>query len=126
MRGKTATARTTSTTHQFDHQARTSGSQVAAGREGERPLVSVVVPTKNERENVIRLIDRLEAALPTVGMEIVFVDASTDGTAGAIEEMGARSERDVVLVRQSAGRRNGGLGAAVLQGLRAARAPGRA
>lgn len=88
--------------------------------------MSVVVPTKNERENVIRLIDRLEAALPTVGMEIVFVDASTDGTAGAIEEMGARSERDVVLVRQSAGRRNGGLGAAVLQGLRAARAPGRA
>ncbi|HYY22678.1 MAG TPA: glycosyltransferase, partial [Thermoleophilaceae bacterium] len=85
--------------------------------------MSVVVPTKNERENVIRLIDRLEAALPTVGMEIVFVDASTDGTAETIEEMGPRSERDVVLVRQSAGRRNGGLGAAVVQGLRAARAP---
>jgi dolichol-phosphate mannosyltransferase len=96
---------------------------VAAGREGERPLVSVVVPTKNERENVIRLIDRLEAVLPTVGMEIVFVDASDDGTAEAIEEMGARSERDVVLVRQSSGRRNGGLGGAVVHGLRAARAP---
>jgi glycosyltransferase involved in cell wall biosynthesis len=83
----------------------------------------VVVPTKNERGNVARLIERLEAVLPTVAMEVIFVDASTDGTADAIEEMGMDSERDVVLVRQPPGPRNGGLGGAVVQGLRAARAP---
>jgi dolichol-phosphate mannosyltransferase len=89
----------------------------------ELPLVSVVVPTKNERDNVVRLVKRLEAVLPTVAMEIIFVDASTDGTAEAIEEMAKRSERDVVLLRQAPSRRRSGLGGAVVQGLCAARAP---
>jgi dolichol-phosphate mannosyltransferase len=89
----------------------------------EEPLLSIVVPTKNERENVVRLIDRLEAVLPTVAMEIIFVDASTDGTAEAIEERAARSKREILLLRQSSNRRIGGLGGAVVQGLRAARAP---
>jgi dolichol-phosphate mannosyltransferase len=90
---------------------------------GERPLVSVVVPTKNERGNVVRLVQRLEAVLPTVAMEIIFVDASTDGTAEAVERMARTSTRPVVLLRQSSARRIGGLGGAVLQGIRAARAP---
>jgi dolichol-phosphate mannosyltransferase len=88
-----------------------------------RPLLSVVVPTKNEAGNVARLLERLEAALPTVAMEIVFVDASTDGTADVIESMGQRSERDVLLVRQGAGGRMSGLGGAVVQGLAVSRAP---
>src|SRR5215217_149242 len=96
----------------------------AAGRVlREEPLLSIVVPTKNERGNVVRLIERLEAVLPTVAMEIVFVDASTDGTAQAIEEAAAGSKREIVLLRQSGNRRIGGLGGAVVQGLRAARAP---
>ena len=41
------------------------------------PLLSIVVPTKNELGNVAALIERLETVLPTVAMEIVFVDAST-------------------------------------------------
>jgi len=94
-----------------------------AKRPAEPPLVSVVVPTKNERGNVARLIERLEAVLPTVAMEIIFVDASTDGTAEAIEQMADQSDREVVLVRQEPGRGRNGLGGAVLQGLRAARAP---
>lgn len=89
----------------------------------EEPLLSIVVPTKNERDNVVRLIERLEAVLPTVAMEIVFVDASSDGTAEAIEQMAARGKREIHLLRQSASRRIGGLGGAVVQGLRAARAP---
>src|SRR5918999_6356818 len=88
-----------------------------------QPLVSVVVPTKNERGNVATLVERLDAALPTVAMEIVFVDDSTDGTAELVEEIARRTPRDVVLLRQAAGRRIGGLGGAVLQGIRAARAP---
>ena len=85
--------------------------------------MSIVVPTKNERGNVSRLLERLEAVLPTVAIEVIFVDASTDGTAEAVEEMGRRSERDVTLIRQQADSRSSGLGDAVVQGLRAARAP---
>jgi dolichol-phosphate mannosyltransferase len=89
----------------------------------EEPLLSIVVPTKNERDNVVRLIERLEAVLPTVAMEIIFVDASSDGTAAAVEEAAGRSKREIVLLRQASNRRIGGLGGAVVQGLRAARAP---
>ncbi|MEK6228231.1 MAG: glycosyltransferase family 2 protein [Actinomycetota bacterium] len=81
------------------------------------------MPTRNERENVAALLKRLEAALPTVAMEIIFVDASTDGTWAAIEELGRESTRDVILLRQAHERRRTGLGGAVVQGLRAARAP---
>src|SRR5215216_3329574 len=101
-----------------------SGTRVATPQlPGQRPLLSVVVPTKNERDNVARLLAHLEAVLPTVAMEIIFVDASTDGTADAIEQMGERSDRDVILLRQVRDRRFSGLGGAVVQGLRAARAP---
>ena len=85
------------------------------------PLLSIVVPTKNELGNVAALIERLEVVLPTVAMEIVFVDASTDGTAAFIEERARRCEREIVLVRQQPERRRSGLGAAVVQGIRAAR-----
>jgi dolichol-phosphate mannosyltransferase len=87
------------------------------------PLLSVVVPTKNERDNVAALVERLEAALPTVAMEIVFVDDSTDGTRELVEELAEDGRHELVLVPQAKQRRICGLGAAVLQGLRAARAP---
>jgi dolichol-phosphate mannosyltransferase len=90
---------------------------------GQRPLLSLVAPTKNERGNVAALAARLESVLPTVAMEIIFVDASTDGTDELIEEIAARSARDVVLLRQAPDGRGSGLGGAVVQGLRAARAP---
>ena len=89
----------------------------------EEPLLSIVVPTKNERDSVEALIERLEAVVPTVAMEIIFVDASTDGTAEVVEAAADRSRREIVLLPQSASRRIGGLGGAVVQGLRAARAP---
>jgi dolichol-phosphate mannosyltransferase len=87
------------------------------------PLLSMVIPTKNERDNVAAVVARLEAALPTVAMEIIFVDDSTDGTAELVEELSEESERDLVLVSQARQRRICGLGAAVVQGIRAARAP---
>ena len=90
-----------------------------------RPLLSIVVPTKNERDNVAALVERLEAALPTVAMEIIFVDESDDGTRELVEALAGRCSREVVLLRQ-ARERSCGLGAAVVQGLRAARARGSA
>ena len=86
-----------------------------------QPLLSIVVPTKNELGNVADLITRLETVLPTLEMEIVFVDASSDGTAAFIERAAARCGREVVLLRQKPDRRRSGLGAAVVQGMDAAR-----
>ena len=86
-----------------------------------RPLLSVVVPTKDECGNVAALLERLEAVLPTVAMEVIFVDASSDGTAELIESMGRRSDRDVLVLRQAGDSRRSGLGGAVVQGLAAAR-----
>ena len=87
------------------------------------PLLSIVVPTKDERANVAALVGRLEAALPTVAMEIIFVDDSSDGTAELVEELAHESERELLLLQQARQRRICGLGAAVIQGIRAARAP---
>ena len=51
------------------------------------------------------------------------MDASTDATPEFIEEIAGRCTREVVLLRQTRERGRSGLGAAVVQGLRAARAP---
>ena len=67
----------------------------------DRPLLSIVVPTKNERGNIAELIERLEAVLPTVAMEIIFVDASSDGTAESSRQAGGRCQREVVLLHQT-------------------------
>ena len=76
-----------------------------------RPLLSIVVPTKNEAGNVADLIARLEAVVPTVAMEIIFVDASTDATPEFIEEIAPRCTREVVLLRQTRERGRSGLAA---------------
>jgi dolichol-phosphate mannosyltransferase len=98
-------------------------SSTAPGTASARPLLSIVVPTKNECDNVGGLVERLEAMLPTVAMEIIFVDASTDATPDLIEALAPRCAHDVVLLRQTPDRYRRGLGGAVVQGLRAARAP---
>jgi len=59
-------------------------------------LVSVVIPVKDERDNVADLADALAAALSTApwDWECVWVDdGSTDGTTQAIVELSGRSSR---------------------------------
>jgi Glycosyl transferase family 2 len=85
------------------------------------PMVSVVVPTRNEAGNVERLIRLLDDVVPMVPMEIVFVDDSDDDTVAAIERAGRRSRRSVEVIHRAEGERSGGLGGAVLAGLRRAR-----
>lgn len=81
-------------------------------------LLSVVVPVKDERDNVRRVADRVRAALGTVAhWELVFVDdGSTDGTFAELEAIAVADPR-VKVVRL---RRNFGQSAATQAGLDAA------
>lgn len=43
-------------------------------------MLSIVIPTRNERDNVCELCERIEHTLATCEFEIIFVDDSTDDT----------------------------------------------
>ncbi|OLT02882.1 hypothetical protein BJF90_28440 [Pseudonocardia sp. CNS-004] len=92
---------------------------------GARPTelgVSVIVPTRNEAGNIRELLQQLSAALtPGPAAEVVFIDDSTDDTAEVIAAAAGDYPFSVVLVERS--RPVGGLGGAVVEGLRMARAP---
>lgn len=87
------------------------------------PLVSVVIPTRNEAGNVRELVRRLGAVMPGTPLEIVFVDDSDDGTDLVVEASRDTSEREIVLLHRPRERRVGGLGGAVVEGMRIARGP---
>jgi dolichol-phosphate mannosyltransferase len=88
-----------------------------------RPVLSIVVPTRNEVDNIDELVRRLEHCLSGVSAEIVFVDDSSDQTPQAIEAVSARTQLPIVLIHRPPEQRIGGLGGAVVEGLRVARAP---
>ena len=83
--------------------------------------VTVVVPTRNERDNVVPLLRRLEKVRPDVRLEVLFIDDSSDDTPRVIEGQARRCSRTVSLIHRPAGERSGGLGGAVRTGLLAAR-----
>ena len=84
------------------------------------PVLSVVVPTFNERENVTKLYRKLELALAGLAWEVVYVDDnSPDGTWDVVREL-ARQDSRVRCVRRI-GRR--GLSGACIEGILAASAP---
>jgi dolichol-phosphate mannosyltransferase len=82
--------------------------------------LAVVIPTYNERDNVIPTIAALEAALSGIEWEAIFVDDhSPDGTAERLRATALTSRRVRVLER--IGRR--GLSSACIEGLLATAAP---
>ena len=85
-----------------------------------RPALSVVVPMRDEAENVRALVDEIAAALNgALSFEIVCVDdGSADGTAEALKAARLAHPRLRVLRHQ----RSFGQSAALLTGVRAARA----
>jgi len=87
----------------------------------EAPFVSVVVPTRDEVDNIAPLLERLARVAPDTSMEIVFVDDSSDGTADEVRRQAARFDRDVTVVHRDPDARWGGLGGAVVDGIRQAR-----
>src|SRR4051794_27331634 len=48
------------------------------------PAVTVVIPSRNEEENIAELVSRLNAVAPGLPLEIVFVDDSDDETPHAV------------------------------------------
>jgi dolichol-phosphate mannosyltransferase len=89
------------------------------GVEPVAPLVSVVLPTKEEAGNVELIAARLDRVLPDVPLEVIFVDDSDDETPDAIRRI--RSRRPVRLVHRPPAERSGGLSGAVVAGLGVAR-----
>ncbi|MFL5828327.1 MAG: polyprenol monophosphomannose synthase [Solirubrobacteraceae bacterium] len=85
------------------------------------PDLTVVVPTRNERDNIAPLLRRLERVRPELDVEVLFVDDSTDETPEVIEIEARRSSRRVAVIHRSGGERAGGLGGAVQAGMVAAR-----
>src|SRR5690349_21589349 len=81
--------------------------------------LTIVVPTLNERENILPLLQKIEAALPDVAWEVIFVDDdSHDGTADTVRAIGRRDSR--VRCIQRLGRR--GLSSACVEGVLASSA----
>src|SRR3954447_20263855 len=61
---------------------------------GTPPLLSIVVPTFNERDNVRELIFRVDRVLAGTAWEIIFVDDnSPDGTAALVKGISAEDCR---------------------------------
>ena len=86
----------------------------AALPEHAAPVLSVIVPTLDERENVARVAEALKRALDGSAFEIVFVDDdSTDGTLDELAAL-AKGDKRIRFIRR-VGRR--GLAGAVIEGM---------
>ena len=97
--------------------ARPAGASDAASR---TPELTVVVPTLNERDNIVPLVELLDTALAGIAWEVIFVDDdSRDDTAAAVRAMARRDGR--VRSLQRIGRR--GLSTACIEGALASAAP---
>jgi dolichol-phosphate mannosyltransferase len=87
---------------------------------GSAPVLSVIVPTFNESQNIAELASRLEQSLAGIAWEAIIVDDnSPDGTAAVAKTIAAQNPRIRCLRRL--GRR--GLAGACLEGILSSSAP---
>jgi dolichol-phosphate mannosyltransferase len=104
----------------FRYNARHRTDVLALPAISSPPTISVIVPAKNEAQNVAPLVDELEAALRAIGpFEVIYVDdGSTDGMGAEIARLAATRP----WLRQIRHARSGGQSASVRTGVHAARA----
>jgi glycosyltransferase involved in cell wall biosynthesis len=101
------------------------GSELREDFHHKPPVVTIIVPTRNEAPNVAPLVSRIGAALgsrpgrPGTPWEVMFVDDSDDDTPHAVRAVGV--DAPVHLLHRPPGARPEGLGGAVLKGFGAAR-----
>jgi dolichol-phosphate mannosyltransferase len=94
-----------------------AGAESAPGEQ--TPRQTVVIPTYNERDNVVPLLERLSRILPAASTEILFVDDSTDDTPDVIHAAAESCPIPVTVHHRDDA--VGGLGGAVVEGFRLAR-----
>ncbi|MEW2248793.1 glycosyltransferase [Streptomyces sp. NPDC006975] len=82
------------------------------------PRLTVLVPTRNEREVVPLLLDALSPEFAALDAEILFVDDSDDDTPAVAAARAARCPLPVRLLHRPPGQRAGGLSGAVIAGAR--------
>jgi len=84
------------------------------------PALAVIIPTRNERDNIVPLYERLRVVLQGIDWEAIVVDDdSADGTVDAVRQLAA-GDRRVRLLRRLDRR---GLSSACIEGIQASTAP---
>jgi dolichol-phosphate mannosyltransferase len=92
------------------------------GPRAARPVVSIVIPTRDEAGNIEPLVDRLCEVMSEHPIEVIFVDDSVDGTDAVIRALPHRPNCAIRLIHRAPEARWGGLGGAVVDGMRIAEA----
>ncbi len=85
-------------------------------RSGGRTLLTLVIPTRNEVDNVPRLVRELRESLTGVDYRVVFVDDSTDRTPQVIRSTSEEDGR-IFLIHREEAEQGGGLSTAVITGM---------
>src|SRR3712207_1440987 len=94
-----------------------AGERDAGGARGSSDLLlAVVVPTRNEADNVPVLVRELRESLSGIDYRVVFVDDSTDETPEVIRGLCEEDGR-ITLIHRSDAERDGGLSTAVMTGM---------
>jgi dolichol-phosphate mannosyltransferase len=93
-------------------------TQAPSDPDADQPLLTIVIPTFNERDNIAVICGRIATALAPLRFEVIVVDDdSPDGTSAVVEDL-ARSDPRIRLITRT-GRR--GLAGACIEGMLAAR-----
>jgi len=87
-----------------------------AGSSVESPSLSIVIPTRNEADNVEALIATICAAVPGPDKELIFVDDSDDDTPLLLRRLLPEADCPGLVVQRLSEERAGGLSTAVVAG----------
>src|SRR5918994_874046 len=97
-----------------------AGERAVVGGRGaggaRRAPLTLVVPTRNEADNVPVLVRELRESLSGIDYRVVFVDDSTDETPEVIRDLG-EEDGSITLIHRKGPERGGGLSTAVTTGI---------
>ncbi|NUR05273.1 MAG: glycosyltransferase family 2 protein [Streptomyces sp.] len=106
-------------THEYTAPGELDDPAVRGAEVAEPGAVTIVVPTYNESANIRRLLHQITESVPSrLPCEVVFVDDSTDDTPEVIQEAAKDCPFPVTVLHRE--EPVGGLGGAVVEGMKAA------